>query len=282
MGGYSKILVAFDGSDSAINALKQTFSKFEQSWIKVLIAVPAYEGDLELVGVHDLEALLRGPVDDLTKMTQEIVGSDSSRVSIEAVQGEAFERIVDMAEKESCNLIVMGRRGLHRVERMLMGSVTAKVIVHTTRDILVVPRNANIDWGNILLAIDGSEFSNAALDRALEFAGKASGGLTAISVVDMYPENYADATEVVEKMGKKALAVLDDSRAKAEAAGVELQTQVLHGDPAEEITAYAKKNGAGVVFLGSRGLSGLKKIFLGSVAEKVIGLSDSPVYVVKP
>ena len=130
MGNFSKILVAFDGSESSRNALSQTLAKFEESWIKVLIVVPAYEGDLELVGIHDIEGLLRGPTEELTREAREIIGSDSARVNIDVVKGEAFERIIEVAENESCTLIVMGRRGLHRVERMLMGSVTAKVIVH--------------------------------------------------------------------------------------------------------------------------------------------------------
>ncbi len=281
MGDYSKILVAFDGSQSSENALRQTLAGFEQSWIKVLGVVPGYDGDLEMVGVRDLEGLLRGPTDDLKQKALAIIKADSSRAGIDVVRGEAFRQIVDFAEKESCNLIVMGRHGLHRVERMLMGSVTAKVIVHSPMDVLVFPNGGVINWKNILLATDGSASGDAALEKALAFAGKKNGSLTAISVVDMHPEYYADAGEVVEKMEKKAAAVLDRAREQAAAAGFDITTQVLRGDPAGEITSFGEKNGAGITFVGSRGQSGLRKIVLGSVAQKVIGLSGSPVYVVK-
>ncbi|MCL4473993.1 MAG: universal stress protein [Actinobacteria bacterium] len=281
MSDYSKILVAFDGSESSENALRQTLGGFEQSWVKVLGVVPSYDGDLEMVGIRDLESLLRGPTDDLKQRASAIIGADSSRASVEVMRGEAFEQIVGLAERESCNLIVMGRHGLHRMERMLMGSVTAKVIVHSDKDVLVVPKNAVIGWKRILLATDGSASGDAALDDALDYAGRHGSALDAISVVDMHPEYYADAGAVVDKLEKKASTVLEHVRERAGQEGVEITTQVLRGDPAAEITAFSAKGGAGITFVGSRGQSGLRKIVLGSVAQKVIGLSASPVFVVK-
>ena len=282
MGNYSKILVAFDGSESSRNALSQTLSKFEESWIKVLIVVPAYEGDLELVGIHDVQGLLRGPTEELTQAARKIIGSESARVNIDVVKGEAFERIIDVAENESCTLIVMGRRGLHRLERMLMGSVTAKVIVHSSTDVLVIPRDAEIGWDKIIVATDGSTDSEKALTKAIDLGKSRGVSITGVTVVDMHPEHYADAAEVVDKLDEKAKTVLEQTVALASDAEVELRTQLLHGNPAAEITGYARENNAGIIFVGSRGLTGLKKIFLGSVAEKVIGLSPCAVYVTKP
>lgn len=282
MGNYSKILVAFDGSESSRNALRQTLDKFEESWIKVLIVVPAYEGDLELVGIRDLEGVLRGPTEDLTQAAKEIIGSDAGRVNIEVVKGEAFARIIDIAENENCSLIVMGRRGLHRLERMFMGSVTAKVIVHSSTDVLVIPHDAEIGWDNIIVATDGSADSEKALTKAMDLGKSHSGSVTGVTVVDMHPEHYADAAGVVDQLDEKAKTVLEGVAARASAAGVELRTQLLHGNPAAEITGYARENKAGIIFVGSRGLTGLKKIFLGSVASKVIGLSPCAVFITKP
>lgn len=282
MGSYSKILVAFDGSDSSRNAVRQTLDKFEDSWIKVLIVVPAYEGELELVGISDVQSLLRGPTEELKQAAQEIIGSESSRVNIGVVKGEAFERIIDIAENESCTLIVMGRRGLHRVERMLMGSVTAKVIVHASTDVMVIPREAEVNWDNVLVATDGSADSDKALKKAIALSKSHNTCMTGVTVVDMHPEHYGDASEVVDKLDEKAKKVIEEAAAGASAEGVELQTHLLHGDPAKEITDYARDSKAGIIFVGSRGLTGLKKIFLGSVAEKIIGLSPCAVFVTKP
>lgn len=284
MGRYRKILVAFDASPSSENALRQAMALAdkEMSWIKVLAVVPSYEGELELVGIRNVESALRGPVEGLVRSARQIAGPDSPNLITNVEQGEAFEKIVDVAESENCDLIVMGRRGLRHLERMLIGSVTERVIGHTGRDVLVVPRDAAIELDNFVVATDGSEYGDAAVERALYFADQYGASLTAVTVVDMFPEHYAEAIKVIESLEMKGVGVLEAVKKEAAAADVELKTEMLHGDPAEEITRFSKDAGAGLIFVGSHGRSGLKRLLMGSVAEKVVGLSSSPVFVAKP
>lgn len=281
---HNKILVAFDGSESSKNALRQAImlGDREQSWIKVLAVVPDYEGDLELIGVSNLKETLQGPTEKLVSQAKEIAASLSAKILTDVEQGEAYEKIVDVADDENCDLIVMGRRGLRRLERMLIGSVTARVISHSHRNVLVVPRDTEVDWKRICLATDGSDHSEAALERAIDYAKEMEGGISVTAVVDMHPEFYADATDVVDEMGARARKVLEDVAARASEEGLPVETHLLRGDPAQEITEQAKEAGCGIIFVGSRGRSGLKKIVLGSVAEKIIGLAHCPVFVAKP
>jgi nucleotide-binding universal stress UspA family protein len=275
MGNYRKMLVAFDGSESGKNALRQaiTLAELEKSWIKVLAVVPTYEGDLEFIGVSEIEKVL---------MAQEVARAEGTEVMTNVQQGEPYETIVDVCDEENCDLIVMGRRGLRRLERMLMGSVTAKVIGHSGKDVLVVPRNATFALDNILLATDGSAHSEAALERALHYASFCGGRLTAVSVVDVYPEFYAEAPEIVENLEKKSVQIMDGVAKRAREAGVKAETRVVRGNSAEEIVDLAQEKRAGTIFMGSRGRSGLKKLVMGSVAEKVVGLASCPVLVAKP
>ncbi|RJQ41870.1 MAG: universal stress protein [Gaiellales bacterium] len=294
MGGYSKILVAFDGSESSRNALRQAVEQFHRSWIKVLAVVPAYEGDLELVGVRDLKGVLSVPTDGLLEVARELAGADADRIITNVEQGEVYEKIVDVARDEDCHLIVMGRRGLHRLENMLLGSVTARVITHWDGDVLVVPRDSKVQWSNIVVAVDGSSHSDAALDKAIELSRGRDDPvyLTIVSVTDLYPEFYADSAivgslfgskkeAVVDTMEKKTAIVLERARSRAAAAGVEAGIELLRGDPAEEVAAYADQVRAGIIFAGSRGRSGLKKMLMGSVTEKIIGLSRCPVFITR-
>lgn len=282
--GHAKILVAFDGSESSKNALKQAIAlgERERSWIKVLAVVPDYEGDLELVGVSNLKETLEGPTEKLVAEAKEVADSLSANILTEVEQGEAYEKIIDVADDENCDLIVMGRRGLRRMERMLMGSVTARVISHSDNNVLVVPRNAVVDWDNICVATDGSEYSDVALERAIDYARDLGGRLTIAAVVDMHPEYYADATDIVDKMGIKASETLEKAEATAAKAGVEAKTVLLRGDPAQELATMAKNEDCGIIFVGTRGRSGVKKLLLGSVAEKIIGFAHCPVFVAKP
>lgn len=283
MDASRKILVAFDGSPSSANALRQAMAlaDFERSRMEILAVVPTYEGDLELVGVKDPKGVMQGQIEMLVDAAKEIAGAASPEIVVHVEQGKPYEKIVEVADRERCDLIVMGRRGLRRLERMLMGSVTARVIVHSTRDVLVVPRDAFIRPEKVVLATDGSAHSDAALEMATSFARAHGGAITAIAVAEMYPEFYADAPRVVEMREEQAAAILDRVAKNARSSGLRLKTQVLRGDPAGEIAAYAKANGAGMIFVGSRGRAGLTKLLLGSVAEKIIGLSHCPVYVAK-
>lgn len=283
MVGYRKILVAFDGSASAANALKQAIalSRQEHCWIKALAVVPSYEGDIELVGVPDIAEVLSGPTESLVNAARSIAREEDAELITDVEQGEPFEQIVAVAEDESCDLIIMGRRGHRRLERMLLGSVTARVIGHSHKDVLVVPRDAAIDFGHLLVAIDGSEYSRNALRKALELAETYGSTVAAVAVADIYPEFYADAPRVVEGLEKKALAALEDARSLAAEYGVALVAEMRRGDVVDEVISYARDTAASVIITGGRSRSGLRRFIMGSVTEKVIGLAPCPVLVAR-
>ncbi len=136
----------------------------------------------------------------------------------------------------------------------------------------------------ILAATDGSEHGLRAAEVALEL-GKISGGkVTAIYVADTertahLPDDMLlfsirglllnegeDAVKQVEKLAEKM--------------GVDFESVVVEGHPADEIINYAKKEGMSVVILGAVGRTGLDKFLLGSVAEKVVHNSRIPVLTV--
>lgn len=283
MGKYRKILVAFDGSESSKNALRQAIAlaRSEQSWIKMVAVMPMYEGDLELVGVSNIGDVVKGPSEKLVNAAQEIARTEEYPILTDVEQGEPYEKVLDVAIEENCDLIVMGRRGRRDIERALMGSVTYRVISHSDRDVLVVPRETTLAWKKILIATDGSDYSDTALKRAIVFAASHGSSLTAVAVADIYPEYYADAPAVVEKMEQKAQDILKATEDKAKAEGQQIETALLRGEAHEEIVNFAKDNGFDIIFMGSRGRSGIKKLVLGSVTEKVIGLSTCPVFVIK-
>ena len=284
MEKYRKILVAFDGSESSKNALKQAIklSHTKKSWLKVLAVVPAYEGELELVGISDIKGILEGPTEELLTQATDIAKAEGITIMTNVEQGEAYERIIDVADVENCGIIVMGRHGVHRIERMLMGSATSRVIGYTQKDVLVVPRDATLGWENILLATDGSKYSIAATEHAINFANSYGGNLTVVSVVDVTDEFYAQAPQVVDEMIEKSKGILEDVRKKTESSNVKTETIIREGETYKKIVELASQKKADIIFMGSHGRTGLKKLLMGSVTEKVIGHTPCPAMVVKP
>jgi nucleotide-binding universal stress UspA family protein len=283
MGKYKKILVAVDNSESGRNALHQAFklANEEKCWITVTSVVPPYEGEIELIGVKDIRAALRKPCEEALAEIEKIAKTERMLVKTVCEEGEVHERIVDLADAENCDVIVMGRRGLHNIERALIGSVTARVIGHTQRDVLVVPNGTVVGWKKIVLATDGSKHSAKAMERAISFAKSYGGELRVISVVDVPTEFYAEAPQAVENLVRKAQGYVADVKKQAEAAGVKSESFVGEAEAHEAITHLAKEQNADMIIIGSYGRTGLRRLLMGSVAEKVIGYAPCPVLVVK-
>ena len=283
MSRYRKILVAVDSSESGRNALHQAFklANDEKCWITVTSVVPPYEGEIELVGVSDIRAVLRKPCDEALAEVEKIAKTERMLVKTVCEEGEVHERIVDLADAENCDVIVMGRRGLRRIERALIGSVTARVIGHTQRDVLVVPLGTVVGWKKIVLATDGSKHSAQAAERAISFAKSYGGELRVISVVDVPTEFYAEAPQAVDDLVRKAKGYVADVKRQAEAEGVKAETFVGEAEADEAITNLAKEQNADMIIIGSHGRTGLRRLLMGSVAEKVIGYAPCPVLVVK-
>lgn len=283
MAGYKKLLVAYDGSASSDNALLQAFSfaNKERAWIKVLAVVPSYEGDIDMTGVGNIEAVLKGPGEKLVAQAREIAAKERVSILTDIEQGEAYEKIIEVAEDENCDIIVMGRRGIGNVERMIMGSVTARVVAQSPVDVLVIPKDSVLGWSRILLATDGSACSEAAADKAIAFASAYGCALSVVSVVHVNTELYAEAPKLVEKLVEKAKGIVESVRGKASKSGINIDAYVKEGDPHQEIAQLAEESKANLIVLGSHGRTGIRRLLMGSVAEKVIGNAHCPVLITK-
>ena len=282
MATYRKILVAYDGSATARNALAVAghLAKEDKSWIKVLTVLPDFEGDLELVGVSNIKETIEGPGKKLLAEARELADHEDVQVLTNMAQGEPYDKIVHIADDENCDLIIMGRRGTHHLERELVGSVTARVIGYTKKDVLVVPDNTMLTRKNILLATDGSPSCETAVDRAIELASDNSASLTAVSVVYTNDEYLALAPGIVEELIGKAKDKLATIEQKGEEAGVVIDVAVKEGEAYEAITSLAQKNNVDLIVMGSHGRKGLQSILMGSVTERTIGYTACPVLVV--
>jgi nucleotide-binding universal stress UspA family protein len=166
-------------------------------------------------------------------------------------------------------LIVMGRRGKSGLERLLVGSVTARVIGHTPHQVLVVPRNAVLSFTKLLVASDGSPASQAAWELALSMAKNTGGQLTAVTA------GYGELDP------KQAKTLVRELAAKAKERDIPLITLTPGGKPEEAIIQVANAKQTDLIIMGSYGRTGLKRLFMGSVAERVMGQATCPVLVVK-
>jgi nucleotide-binding universal stress UspA family protein len=185
-------------------------------------------------------------------------------------------------------MIIMGRRGRKGLKRLMMGSETARVIGHAACKVLVVPRAARVEFRNILVATDGSKFSEAAVSEAISIAKRCDSNLIVISVVPSEAGSPFDIVHsemqkgtVADKEFQEAEKNVKNVKTLAEENGVRVKGFIFSGRPYEAIIEAAKENKADLIVVGSHGRSGLSKLLMGSVTERVIGLAECAVLVVK-
>ena len=143
-------------------------------------------------------------------------------------------------------------------------------------------------YDRILLSTDGTVASTAAETHALELAGATDATLHALYVVDedvvtaYSGDEYVDEAEGpehgLEEAGEETLAALRDRAAEA---GVDIETAIRHGQPAEAIVSYAEDADADLLVLGTKRRPDEYRTLLGSVTDRVLRLTTRPATVVK-
>ncbi|MCP3746982.1 MULTISPECIES: universal stress protein [Paenibacillus] len=141
-------------------------------------------------------------------------------------------------------------------------------------------------FDKIIVAIDKAEITNKLLDATVEIARNKQTQVTLVNVSQEYVSNgmtYLPGhflEEILNEMEKASLEQLQQAKSKLESAGINPETLHLKGDPAHEILDYARDSKQQLIIIGSRGLSGIKEMMLGSVSHKVSQLSSCPVLIV--
>jgi nucleotide-binding universal stress UspA family protein len=283
MGRYKKILVAIDGSESSTHALKESFklATNEDSWITAVSVAPPYKGDLAMTAIGNIQKAIKDPYKKALSEAEKIAKKENVSIKTVCEEGEPYIAIVDLADAEKCDLIVTGRKGVSRIERVLMGSVTARIIGHSHTDVLVVPEDTKIGWKRVLLPTDGSKYSDVSANKAIELVKSYDGEIKALSVVDVPEEFLVRAPGAVENLVKKAKKMVEDIKKKASSKGVRAEGFVREGEAFKVIIDIAKDQKTDSIIIGSHGRTGIKRLLMGSVTERVIGHAPCPVLVVK-
>ncbi|MBO9353717.1 universal stress protein [Bordetella petrii] len=138
----------------------------------------------------------------------------------------------------------------------------------------------------ILIPIDGSECAMRALQAAIAMAKQAGEAelhlLNApVPILSGHARMFLNKQEIQDYYNDEGNKALADARQAAEQSGVPFVSAVQAGQSAQTITTYARTHQCNHIVMGTRGLSALPGMLLGSVANKVIALADVPVTLVK-
>lgn len=283
---YDQILLATDGSECS-----------ERAAAAAIAVASRFDAHLHAIYVLDAREIPAGIEADVTELDQGIGRSALDDVEAQAATAgvsvntalveshEAIhESILEEAEERNIDLLVIGSHGRTGIGRILLGSVAERTIRHATMPVLTIraePLAGEVD--RILVPTDGSAGAIAAADHAVDLARATDAAIHIIHVVDLTRMGgditagpvYAE----FEDIGREAV---DDLIDRAKSAGVRsVQGNVLAGRPGRAIVDYAEDRDIDLIVLGTHGRSGLDRILLGSVAEKVVRIAEEPVMTVR-
>lgn len=198
--------------------------------------------------------------------------------------------IVEYATENDVDLIVLGTRGRTGLAHMFLGSVAQMVVRLSPASVLVVGQGARQAPGKaalqqILCPLDFSDMSKHAFRAALALAERHHAQVRAVHVVEevphpaFYQTGKQSVLEVFPQIEKRSR----EEITKLIPAGYERPVDIIiaEGRPHRKIVELAREHAVDLIVMGSTGLSRLQKLLLGSVAEKVLRTSPSPVLIIK-
>jgi nucleotide-binding universal stress UspA family protein len=217
------------------------------------------------------------------------------------LKGDPKVAILDEAEHWGADLIIVGTHGYSALERLWLGSVSRAVASHAGCSVEIARRpevpGAAGNFGqamSILLAVDGSECGDAAVEEIATRPWPPGSRIHVISVIHLpfqpgpevwsLPESYYFKLEMAER--GRAVSVVNSAIARLREAAqgeppLTLTSEVVVGEPAKTIIETAKKWGPDLVALGSHGYRGFKRFLLGSISYAVASHAPCSVEIVR-
>jgi nucleotide-binding universal stress UspA family protein len=195
------------------------------------------------------------------------------------IRGRAASVIVDQAREMEADLVVVGHRGMGRWESMLLGSVSAEVVDHAPCPVLVARDD---QLGPVILADDGSPHARTAECVVTQWPLFTGLPIRVVTVSEdgfpyaaavaplLYTDTMTGYTESLEAERRERRAECEAAAVRLRQAGFVATAELREGDAAHQIIACAREREAGVIVVGTRGQTGLRRLILGSVARNVL------------
>jgi nucleotide-binding universal stress UspA family protein len=136
-------------------------------------------------------------------------------------------------------------------------------------------------YDDILLPIDGSDAAEAAVEHAADLARTYDATVHVLSAVEPIPTTETDAATVLETLREDAERIVEETATRLRDRGVETTTAVDTSSAYRSFLSYAEEADVDLIVMGTHGRSGVGRVLLGSVTEKVVRHADAPVMTVR-
>ena len=238
----------------------------------------------QIVPIHviqetpDLDELtkqrLRTNVDERLEEVRERIRQEGVECGDPIVaRGAPFEQIMHHGNALNVNVIMVGAGRKTDRGEMVAGITPQRVVRRSTRPIWLVAPGSRLPVNQILAPVDCSNHSRRALRNAIHLARQFRAKLAILTVAEPLP-NLVQTDQQVKKVQRTYVnstqARFDRFCREFDIRGVEVSKLVRQGRPAEQILHICRETNSDLLVMGSAGRTGLARLFIGSVAEKVL------------
>ncbi|WP_049947404.1 universal stress protein [Candidatus Halobonum tyrrellensis] len=282
---YGTLLFPTDGSEGASAAFGHVLDVAEARDATVHVL---HVADTTNAGVRLGDATADGLVAAGETVVDETADRARERgvsVVTAVVRGEPYAEIVDYADAEAVDTVVMPTRGRRGLGRLLLGSTTERVVRRSNVPVLTIRPDAAVDYPyrTVLVPTDGSDCADEALARGVDVANGSGAALHLLSVVDVASLGVDVRTDIQSaSLEASAEAVLDEASAFAEERGVDPTTAMEYGSSIHRtVDSYVEEHDVDLVVVGTHGRTGFDRYMLGSVTEALVRTAPVPVLTVR-
>ena len=288
---YRKVLAPLDGSELAERAIPyaKTIARNKGSEI-ILFTVSATASD---------ERLGR-PMKAYLELNAKEMSSQGIKASTAIVCGNVAEEIIEFADKNKVDIIVISTHGYSGIKRWMLGSVARKVLYGTCAHVLLIksktPKGSPVEFRKILLPLDGSPFSETPIPYVEELTRGTEAEVVLIvvsepPVVPTYGTRPINPTwekyqnTLWAEMQQQASDYVEKIKANFEKRGVKVKSQVIPGElgkVTETIIQVAQKENVNLIAMATHGRTGVSRWVYGSVTNRIVEQSLQPVLLIRP
>ncbi len=227
---------------------------------------------------------------DLEKTAENFAGIDGT-VRTQLLEGHAADALLDFAEDQGTELIVVGARGLSGVQRWLLGSVSQTVARYAPCSVLVTRPTQVQEPGDrpfrVAVCHDGSDSSQRAVDTLASMTWGPTVELAVLNVLPVASHYGMEYLQTMEPYWREELIRAEDAvdAAVKQLSGVakNVKREFRRADwVADDIVEYLTDSQTDLVVLGDRGHSRISRLLLGSTSERVLRHAPCSVWIVRP
>ena len=258
--GYRKLVVGTDGSVTATAARDAAIRLAKR-----------FRAGLHVVCAYEPPRMNRRMAEDVIRRSLDAASRQKVESSGEIGQADPAEMILDAAERETADLIVVGNKGMGQATRFKLGSIPDRVAHFAPCDLLIVDttrsdrtKRADLGYKKLMAGTDGSPTASEAARKTFELAMLLRSSVTLVYVGD----------PVVGAI------TLEDT-AKGRPEGVKVEPLVGQGEPADVLCQVAEAADIDLIVVGNKGMSGARRFLLGSVPNQVAHYAPTDVLIAK-